>query len=222
MSEPAFVASTRRAYDTVAVDYERLLRDALDASPLDRALLGVWAEQVAAAGGGPVVDLGCGPGRLTGHLRSLGLDVSGLDLSPGMVAVARRTCPGTAFVVGSLLALPYADGALAGALAWYSVIHTPPDRLPEVVRELVRVVRPGGPLLLAFQAGSGQPHRGERPYGHDVSLTSYRHDAERVGALLAEAGAPVSTRVLREPEGFETTRQAFLLAWRGPAIIRRG
>ncbi|NUS40249.1 MAG: methyltransferase domain-containing protein, partial [Terrabacter sp.] len=92
-SEPAYVAETRTAYDTVAVDYASLLEAELARSPLDRALLGHFAELVLTEGGGPVVDAGCGPGRITGHLRSLGLDVSGVDLSPGMVAEARRRHP---------------------------------------------------------------------------------------------------------------------------------
>jgi hypothetical protein len=54
VTEPLDVAETRTAYDTVAADYADLLRNALAASPLDRALLGVLAERVQLAGDGPV------------------------------------------------------------------------------------------------------------------------------------------------------------------------
>jgi ubiquinone/menaquinone biosynthesis C-methylase UbiE len=93
MSEPFDVQAVRNAYDTVAVDYADLLRTALAAKPLDRALLAAFAEMVQAAGGGPVADVGCGPGWVTAHLHSLGLDVFGIDLSPAMLAVARRDHP---------------------------------------------------------------------------------------------------------------------------------
>ena len=212
MSDAALLARTRTAYDTVAVDYEALLRDALGASPDDRAVLGLFAERVREAGGGAVGDLGCGPGRVTAHLHDLGLDVFGLDLSPGMVEVARRTHPRLRFQVGSLLDLPVADDALAGALAWYSVIHTPPERLPDVLGELVRVVRPGGWLVLAFQEGDGEPRHIAQGYGHDVDLDAWRHSPSYVESLLAAAGAQVRVRVVREPEGVEGTRQAYLLA----------
>ncbi len=211
MTDTALLARTRTAYDTVAVDYETLLRDALGASPDDRAVLGLFAERVREAGGGAVGDLGCGPGRVTAHLHDLGLDVFGLDLSPGMVEVARRTHPHLRFQVGSLLDLPVADDALTGALAWYSVIHTPPDRLPDVLGELVRVVRPGGWLVLAFQEGDGE-RRHIQGYGHDVDLEAWRHSPSYVESLLAAAGAQVRVRVVREPEGVERTRQAYLLA----------
>ncbi|MDT7666349.1 MAG: hypothetical protein QOD04_5905, partial [Pseudonocardiales bacterium] len=83
-------AATRHAYDQVAVDYARLLEDNLATNIWDRAVLSAFAEHVTAAGGGRVLDLGCGPGRITGHLHELGLDVAGADLSPAMVAEARR------------------------------------------------------------------------------------------------------------------------------------
>ena len=212
MTDAALLARTRTAYDTVAVAYEALLRDALAASPDDRAVLALFAERVRLSGGGPVGDLGCGPGRITSHLHALGLDVFGVDLSPVMVAVARRAHPRLPFEVGSLLALPVRDDALAGAVAWYSVIHTPPERLPDVIGELVRVVRPGGWLVLAFQEGDGEPRLIAQGYGHDVVLDAWRHSPSYVESLLAEAGAAVQVRVVREPQEVEKTRQAYLLA----------
>ena len=215
MAEPADVVETRTAYDTVAADYADLLRDELAGSPVDRALLGVLAEQVQRRGGGPVADLGCGPGRITTHLAALGLDVFGIDLSPAMVDVARRTHPQLRFEVGSLDQLELPDGGLAGALAWYSLIHTPPERLPAVFTELARVLRPGAPLLTAFQAGDDEPVHHRRGYGHDISLHGWRMDPDRVAGELSGAGFDVRTRVLREPEPpQETSQQAYLLAVR--------
>nr|WP_240973214.1 class I SAM-dependent methyltransferase [Nonomuraea sp. FMUSA5-5] len=64
-----------------------------------------FAELVRAAGPGPVADAGCGPGRLAAHLHGLGSPVSGVDLSPQMIAVARQAYPGLRFEVGSMTAL---------------------------------------------------------------------------------------------------------------------
>jgi SAM-dependent methyltransferase len=177
-------------------------------------MLGVFAEQVLAGGGGPVADLGCGPGRITTHLHALGLDAFGIDLSPAMVEVARRAYPHLRFDVGSISALELPDGGLGGALAWYSVIHTPPERLPGVFAEFARVLRPGAPLLMAFQAGPTDERVHLRQgYGHQISLHAWRRDADRVAALLEQAGLHVRTRVLREPEHpKETARQAYLIA----------
>jgi SAM-dependent methyltransferase len=215
-TEPIHVTETRAAYDTVAVDYARLLEGELARSPLDRALLGHFAELVTLEGGGPVVDVGCGPGRITGHLATLGLDVSGVDLSPGMVAEARRRHPDIDFRTGSLAGLGLAEGSVAGVVAWYSVIHTPPALLPEVFAELHRVIRPNGLLLLAFQAG-GFSVRHEQAYGHEVTFEAHRHDADDVTSQLVDAGFRVTVRTERARQDQEKTPQAFLLARRGPS-----
>ncbi|GAB3388472.1 class I SAM-dependent DNA methyltransferase [Amycolatopsis echigonensis] len=210
MTEPVYVTETRTAYDTVAENYAELLKDFLQDATWDRAVLTAFAELV---GEGPVGDLGCGPGRLTGYLKTLGLDVFGVDLSPAMIEVARRTHPHLRFEVGSLAALDLEDGSLAGALAWYSLIHTPPEELPVVAKELVRVLRPGGWLLTAFQVGDNEHRRIENAYGHDIAADAYRLDPDFVAQLLTDAGFVVDARLVREPgPSFEATRQAYLTA----------
>lgn len=204
----------RASYDTVAVDYARLLGTELAARPLERALLAAFAELVRAAGGGPVADLGCGPGRVTEHLHSLGVAASGVDLSPGMVGVARRTYPHLRFDEGSMAALDLADGTLAGIVAWYSTVHTPIDELPRFFAEFHRVLASGGQLLLAFKAGDkagDECVRLERAYGHTVALDVHRFPPDRVAGMLGRAGFAEVARLVRAPEGAEKTPQAFLL-----------
>ena len=215
-TEATYLRATRAAYYTVAADYERLLRTELDAKPLDRAMLAAFSELVRAPGAGPVADLGCGPGRITAHLHSLGVDVFGVDLSPGMIEVARRTHPGLRFAVGSMTGLDLADGSLGGAVAWYSTVHTPPELLPAVFAECRRVLAPGGHLLLAFKAGDRHLHR-DRAYGHEVSLDIHWMPPDHVAGLMSEAGLVVDARMVREPDESERPRQgrqAFFLARR--------
>jgi SAM-dependent methyltransferase len=149
MTEPTYLRTTRAAYDDVAVLYSDLFRDALDRMPLERALIAAFAELVLAADAGPVADLGCGPGQVTAHLHSLGLTAFGIDLSPTMIALARQEYPDLRFDEGSMTDLDLPDQALGGILAWYSIIHTPPEQLPTVLTEFHRVLAPGGYVLLA-------------------------------------------------------------------------
>jgi trans-aconitate methyltransferase len=102
-----------------------------------------------------VLDLGCGPGRITGYLHELGLDVSGADLSPAMVAEAIRRFPTLRFTVGRLDAPGVAKESLAGLLAWYSLIHVSPPHLTSTMHTIADALRPGGYLQLAFQVGAG-------------------------------------------------------------------
>ncbi len=211
MIEPSYLTATRTAYDTVAVDYEEQLRTSLAGSPLERVMLAAFAELVLTAGAGPVADLGCGPGRATGYLASLGLDVFGVDLSPTMVEVARGAHPGVRFEVGSMMALDVPDGALGGVVAWYSIIHTPPELLPLVFAEFARVLAPGGHLALGFQVGDERVHV-EHAYGHEVSVYAYRLAPAHIVELMRGCGLDLVAQLVSEPGPTGKTPQASLLA----------
>jgi SAM-dependent methyltransferase len=132
VTAPADLEPVQSTYDTVAADYARLLPDLSFEAPLDIAMIGTFAGSVRAADLGPVADLGCGTGRVTAHLAARGVEAFGIDLSPGMVDVARATYPQLRFDVGSMTELALDDGILGGVLAWYSIIHAPPQLLPDV------------------------------------------------------------------------------------------
>ncbi|MFI6467561.1 class I SAM-dependent methyltransferase [Streptomyces sp. NPDC050538] len=216
-AEADFVTRTRRFYDAIAEDYAEMFAGER-AEPRDGAVLAGFAELVGR--GGRVADLGCGPGRTTAHLASLGLDVFGLDLSESMLAIARRENPGLRFRQGSMLDLDIPDGTLAAAVSWYSSIHTPVDQLPSLFAEFHRVLAPGGYLLLAFQAGD-QPLTLDRPFGHPVRLDFERRRPEAMAGLLEAAGFALRSRTVREAdtELGESSPQTFLTALKAAAVL---
>ena len=114
--------------------------------------------------------------------------------------------------------VPVPDGSLAGAVCWYSIIHTPAEHLGTVGAELLRALAPGAHLLVAFQAGNGERVHRSEVHGRPVSLTSYRHAPDEVAGCLAGAGLQVLARAVREAESaHESTPQAFILA-RSPTV----
>ena len=220
MDEPSFLQATRTAYDVVAADYAEAFNAELAGLPMDRALLAGFAELVRAAGRLAVADLGCGPGHVTAYLHSLGLHASGVDLSPEMIALARRTHPGPRFDEGTMTDLNIADGALGGVVAWYSVIHIPPARQPRVFAEIRRVLAPGGHTLVAFQVGDDQLDHRTEWFGRAVALDRYWLRPDRVADLLVRAGFEIRARMIREPDGpAEKVQRAYLLARVGPDKI---
>ncbi|MEU1364717.1 class I SAM-dependent methyltransferase [Streptomyces sp. NPDC005803] len=197
MVEHDALDATREAYDAAAPTYARLFSDELRDRPLDRAILGAFAEAVRAEGDGRVADLGCGPGHITAHLATLGLSVFGVDASPAMIETARRAHPGLRFDTGSMAALDIADGALDGVLSRWSVIHTPPQRLPGILAEFHRVLAPGGHLLIGFSASDGPSHPAQG-FDHAVA-PAYRWWPDHLAALLRTAGLAEVARLVREP-----------------------
>ena len=211
MDELTHLDTTRSTYDAVAVDYARLLPDLRAETPLDQTMLVTFAELTTAAGLGPGADLGCGTGRITAHLHSLGVDTFGIDLSPAMVDLARQTHPHLRFDVGSITALDLSDAAAGGVLAWYSTIHVPPQGLPAVFAEFSRVLAPGGYLLVGFHVGDGDRPR-TVTYRPGNSVEAYDVSPERVAELVQNAGLVVHTQLVRAPQDRETRPQASLIA----------
>jgi SAM-dependent methyltransferase len=212
MPEPE-LGAVRAAYDTVAESYAAQITGLSAETPLEIALIDDFAARIRSAGGGPVLDAGSGPGRVAAYLHSQGLDVSGVDLSPAMVDVARRSHPGIRFAVGPLQHLDVVDGSLAGILAWYSIIHTPLAELPVVFDEFRRAMAPGGYLLVGIHVGTGTL-RVTQSYGHDVSVELQLLRPEEVTVLLESCGFSIVATLSRAPEGRERRPQAFVLARR--------
>ncbi len=186
-----WLEDTRASYDTVADSYADLTRHLLDETPEERAVLALFADMVRAQGGGTVADVGCGPGRITAYLRQLGVDAFGIDLSPGMIEVARRDHPGLRFDLGSMTDLALADNSMSGLVAWYSLIHVPDDQVSSVLAHFQRVLRPGGPLLLSFHVGDEPQLKTQGYGGHPMKVYVHRRRHDQMTAWLNDAGFAV-------------------------------
>jgi SAM-dependent methyltransferase len=135
-----------------------------------------------------VLDVGCGPGTVTAYLADLGVDASGVDLSPRMVAHARRFHPRLRFTVASATDLRLEDASLGGVLGWWSLFNLPRDVLPGVLVSFARALLPGGQVLMGAHVGDGDIVRAEAYGGVPVSWTTHLWRPEELTALLADAG----------------------------------
>jgi uncharacterized protein YceH (UPF0502 family) len=206
----------RSAYDVIAADYAEQLADELDDLPFERWLLDRVVAHVA---GQPVVEAGSGPGHVTAYLARGGAAAHGIDLSPAMVAQARRRFPEASFEVGDLrrLARPATSAAWAAVLAWYSLIHLAASELPGAVAALARPLAPGGWLVLGLHAGDEVRHLDEW-FGHEVDLDAVLHEPAAVVALVEAAGLVDVEWYLRGPIGArgETTQRLYVIGRKAP------
>jgi SAM-dependent methyltransferase len=207
----ATLAAFESSYDRVADEYARRIYDELQHKPLDRHLLDQLVQRVGNLG--PICDLGCGPGHVARYLHTQGAAVLGVDLSPGMVEVARRLNPAINFQTGNLLALDVADNVWGGIAAFYSLIHIPRQEVIQALCELRRVLKPGGHLLIAFHMGDQTVHLAEW-WDKPVTLDFHFFQPAELSDYLAQAGfVQVETHV-REPyaEVEHQSQRAYLFA----------
>ncbi len=215
MDEQA-LQTIRESYDRVADEYARRMFSELDNKPLDRELLTRLAGAVN--GNGEICDLGCGPGHIARFLGDRCANVFGLDLSPGMLDEARRLSPEIPFRQGNMLALDLPDASLAGISAFYAIVHLPPGAVPQAFREMARVLKPRGLLLLSFHIGEETVHRDEwmdRPVTLDFRFFSplaIQSDLEAAGLIIQE----IIERDPYAPEVEHQSRRAYIFA-RKPA-----
>lgn len=214
MQQISDLETVRESYDRVADAYVEMGAGRLDAQPWMRAALAAFAESVR--GLGPVLDVGCGPGIVTAHLTGLGLDASGVDLSPRMIEHARREYPELRFSVASATELDLAPASLGGVLGWWSLFNLPREALPGVLRTFADALVPGGQALVGTHVGDGDIARTEGYGGLPVSWTTHLYRPEELAGMLVDAGLEVVAE-LRLPVQPPSLRPQVLLAARRPA-----
>ena len=211
------ISDVQTGYDRVAEEYVRHCYDELRHKPMDRQLLDRFADCVR--GAGLTCDFGCGPGQVARYLHQRGVAVCGMDLSRGMVERARQLNPGIEFRQGNMTALDVPDETWAGITAFYAIVNLPPADVVQALREMRRVLRPGGLLLLSFHIGEEILHV-EDLWGCAVSLDFYFLRTEDVEGYLRSAGFTIDAVIEREPYAPEVeypSRRAYIFA-RKPSL----
>lgn len=173
---------TADAYDRIADDFARI-NAAMPAPLVDYgrrflSLIGSHAQ---------VLDVGCGAGRDMAWLEADGADVTGVDLSAGMCAQARRRVRGDV-LCADMRRLPFPAGAFVGVWCMAALLHLSKVDAPVALAEMRRVLAPRGMLHLTLQEGQGETWE-PVPYRREVVerfFARYQYDEAR--ALLEGAG----------------------------------
>jgi len=209
-------AELQRSYDEVSEEYADRIFTELEFKPLYRELLNRFAANMK--GRGVACDMGCGPGQVARYLHDRGVRVVGVDLSPGMIEVARRLNPGIEFFRDNLMSLDVGNDAWAGIAAFYCIIHIPRPLVVSALNELRRVLQPGGLLLISFHKGDGVVHKDEW-WGKPVNFDAFFFERHEMEAYLASANFEIEEVIERPPyEGVEYDSHRVYIFARKPAF----
>ena len=172
------------AYARIADEYARI-----NSGPMPGDLLAAAALMAERAGPvGSIIDIGCGPGRDMAWFEARGVRVTGVDLSPEMLAHARRAARGQLLAM-DMRSLAFRDSRFDGAWWCASLLHLPKRDAPAAIRETRRVLRPGATLMLSVQEGSGEGW--EERLGPDDTRFYARYQPGEMRSLLSGNGFDV-------------------------------
>ena len=198
------------AYGSRARGLAEMLGTEVSSADPDRAIVEPWAAGVT----GRILDVGSGTGRWAGHLAALGHRVDGVEPAAEFVEIARRAHPNVEFFVAAVSDLASPDHELgarrwSAILAWYSLIHLPPEQMPGALTTLRRALTDDGSLLISFFTG---PRLEE--FDHPVTL-AYRWPARAMADELRQAGFTVTGHTVH-PGGMHASITARTAADRLP------
>lgn len=205
------MTNTQSSYDRVAAEYTARIADELAHKPFDRKMLDWMHEK---AGAGLICDMGCGPGHIAAYLQAQGAQVCGIDLSPGMIEQARTRNHNIVFTVDDMMTLAtVSDASYSGIAAFYCLIHLTREQLPTALRELYRVLKPGGVILATFHIGQETRHLDEF-FGAQVNLDFIFFETREMRAFFEGGGFHIEEAIERDPypQIEVQTRRAYLFA----------
>jgi SAM-dependent methyltransferase len=166
----AFRTFERHAHDRIAESYSDFL------APITNHAISPLLDVAGVREGSRVLDVACGPGLLAGEAAARHATVVAVDLSPVMLALARKQHPAVEFREGDAEALPFAEGSFDAVLCNFGLGHFPrPERAME---ELARVLVPGGVVAVSWW---------QLPRSR---LNGIFFDAAREAGLTAPSGVP--------------------------------
>ncbi len=171
-------------WDGLAEVYSQELYDELEHKPYDRALLKRLVEM---SPGGPLLDLGCGPGHVAAHLAGLGAEVHGIDLAPRMVEIAAVLQPELTFEVGDMLELELEPGRFGGAVILYCLINLVREDVTKVLETVHYGLCKGAPILIAVHEGTGEVRENE-VFGRPAEMVATLFELEELSGYVRTAG----------------------------------
>lgn len=146
-----------------------------------------------------VLDAGCGPGRDAEYMHEDGMDVTGIDISEGMVEEAKKRVPKITFKVMDMRSLTFKDATFDGIWAMASLFNIPKEEIPKVLKEFKRVLKPDGIVFIAVKEGEGEKIIKKPKYNHEPIYMVFFNQQE-LEEFLTDAGFEIAHSITSKDE----------------------
>lgn len=164
--------------------------------------------------GADLLELGCAAGLLTTDQLAAHLTLTGVDISPNQLALARQRLPHATWIQGDMTAVSFAPASFDGVVAFYSIIHVPRAEQPALFVKIATWLRPGGLFVATFTATAAQSGYEADWLGAPMFWSGY--DTTTNVRLIKEAGLEIVTATEETEEEFD---EAITFLW---VVARKG
>lgn len=180
-----------RIYDDVAHDYhEKVHRTSDHITEFIKIL----------PRGGKILEVGCGTGFDARYMMSKGFDVVGVDISTGMLGIAKKVCPKANFLQADIKTVEFDSKSFDGIFAAFSLIHLPKSDVPQVLEKFSTWIRPGGVIYIAVQSGESKERLIPAFFQKKGKFFLNVFSKEEIIKLLNNTGFSVVSCYQREPK----------------------
>lgn len=153
--------------------------------------------------GSSILDAGCGHGMDAVCMSARGFKVTGVDISPGMIAMAKKNCPAAEFHLADIATFDMGENNLDGVIASFSLIHMPKDVVRVIMGNFWRALKPEGILCLGLQGGKSEEKWEKVPLKPDAVSFLNIYSEREIEHLLFENGFNIKHRFKRSPKNGE-------------------
>lgn len=169
----------RAAYDRCANDYAEQRRTTAEAE------LNLISERLKP--GSRILDVGCGAGVPIARHLAKRFDVTGIDASASMIALAVKNVTSARFVTGDVMEADFPAAGFDAIVSFYAIFHIPRQEHFDLFRRFFRWLRPGGLLLVTVARHDDGPGYTEDDFlGETMYWSNFGPDTYR--KILAETG----------------------------------
>jgi len=172
-----------KTYDNIARDYDReFCKTIYFSEELDFFLSGLPRNA-------KLLDAGCGTGHIAEYCENKGFDVLGIDLSEGMLEIAKARCKAARFEKKDVENYSYGKGKFDGIIALFILIHL--KSFEKTLKKFHSALRQGGFLFLGMAKGKGE-FFGKEPLNPEMKMFFKYTTRKEISQLLEKSGFTIT------------------------------